>query len=135
MKKLHKNLHLKNLNGHVELHVKEWAEVMCNLRGLRHYASDIERYANDLLYEGRQVEDNQKMKRTSEFDFELQAMEWQLSQIVQSAAKLLSEAGELQAHIHGLRGGNDTLKELQIERAKALKQPTEFYGIANRRID
>ena len=83
---------------------------LCHLPGLTTLITDL---ANDL--------ERLEPRRPESVPSDLQVMEWNLSQIVQKAGRLIQAAAEFQAHVHGMRQGNDTLLKLM----EAKKQEDE----------
>ena len=113
-----KNLHLRNLNGHKKIHLRDIEKIHCCLRGIRGLAEDAANWIRgDSLINA--------LKLTAALHPEslpstLQAIEWELSKVVQDASELLKDAGEAMELCHNLRGGNETLCKLLKLREEAL---------------
>lgn len=113
-----KNLHLRNLNGHKKIHLREAEELHCCLRGIRIYSENIGNWIKgDDLINSIKVS---AVANPEALPSSLQAIEWELSQVVKEASEVLKNAGEAVELCHALRGGNATLVKLLKERKKAL---------------
>lgn len=113
-----KNLHLRNLNGHKRIHAKEADKLHCRLRGIRIYSENAANWVrgDDLISRIKIA----AVVNPQVLADHLQAIEWELSQVVKEAAAVLKDAGEAIELCHSLRGGNETLCKLIKLREEAL---------------
>lgn len=115
-----KNLHLSNLNGHKKTQLREAEQIHCCMRGIRLYADDVAYWirGDDTINQVKAC----TVSDPENLPFNLQVIEWELSQVVKETSKILKEAGEAIELCHGLRAGNATLVKLMKEREKALDE-------------
>lgn len=120
-----------NINAHIEIHKKNVAKMMCELRGIGLTTGpSLERFGKDVLQTGKQL----GPEHPETFPNDLQCLEWELSRIVQEAGQLIQHAGRAQEYVHGLRGGNETTLRIMAEkkRREVLK---ELDGVKHRLKD
>jgi hypothetical protein len=113
-----KNLHLRNLNGHKKIHLREAEKLHCCLRGIRIYSEQIGDWirGDDIINAVKVA----AVAMPEVLPDSLQAIEWELSKVVEEAALVLKDAAEAIELCHSLRAGNATLCKLIKLRQEAL---------------
>jgi hypothetical protein len=110
---------MRNLNGHKRLNLKEIENMACCFRGMQIQSDSLAHRLKGQTDVLKQLIATTLVKPDNLPQW-LQAIEWDLGQIVQDAATLLKEAGDAIDKCHSLRGGNETLVRLLKERQQAI---------------
>lgn len=111
----------ENIKGYEKLQAKELKDIFPNLRGLAMiWGKDITQHGKNMLNYAEQI-DFQFAQHSilplpilTESDY-LQAIEWNASQIVAVASKVLADCAAIQEAIHNLKCGRQTIERLKAE--------------------
>lgn len=103
-----KNANAENIAGHCAIHVRQMQQALPNLRGLKFHNLDTHTAAL-VDYAERCIKD---MAEPDIMNQTMQALEWQLSQVVIEAGKIIQDAGTALEACRDVRLGTATMKRL-----------------------